>query len=72
MKPEQIKALRNYMGWTQARLALRLGVQLATVSRWECDTKHPGVTNRRKLRGLAKRAGFTFTEEVNHGNASPS
>lgn len=32
---EQIRAARRARGWTQAELAARIGVSLATVSRWE-------------------------------------
>jgi DNA-binding transcriptional regulator YiaG len=42
--PKKIKALRKNKGWSQADLAIHLGVQQSTVSRWERgDTKPVGL-----------------------------
>ena len=41
MNAEEIKALREKRGWTQARLARHLGVSVTTVSRWETGHYRP-------------------------------
>jgi transcriptional regulator with XRE-family HTH domain len=38
MTPAQLKSLRAQLGWSQARLAERVGVDQATISRWEAGT----------------------------------
>ena len=64
MTKEQILALRKKMEKTQPEFARRLRVASATVSRWECGTKHPGIVNLRKLKRLAVKYGLL--PEVNH------
>lgn len=41
MKPHIIRRLRQSLGWTQARLALVIGVHRGTVSRWERGKQAP-------------------------------
>ena len=38
MSAAEIRQLRRRLDWTQARLALVLGVHRMTIGRWECDT----------------------------------
>lgn len=38
MSAAEIRQLRRRMDWTQARLALVLGLHRMTLGRWECDT----------------------------------
>ena len=53
--PEMIAELRNQLGVTQVVFARRLGVDAATVSRWETG-RHPVARwNAKKLNRLAKR-----------------
>ncbi len=35
MTGDEIKALRDRLGWTQEQLARRLGVSFTTINRWE-------------------------------------
>lgn len=39
---ERLRALRGERGWSQAELAARLGVSIATLSRWEHGWSGPG------------------------------
>ncbi len=41
MKPEEIRAYRQKLGYTQGELATALGVAPNTVSRWELGTAKP-------------------------------
>jgi len=41
MSAEQIKSLRETMGWSQAELAKRLGVSQVSVSLWETGVNSP-------------------------------
>ena len=41
MDKEQIRALRQRLGWTQQRLADEMGVSWNTVCRWEMGDRHP-------------------------------
>lgn len=49
---EQLKRFRKSRGLTQAALAERLGVEQATVSRWECGTHEPELGIQRRLRDM--------------------
>lgn len=48
----QLKRFRKARGLTQAALAELLGVEQATVSRWECDTHQPELGIQRRLRDM--------------------
>lgn len=56
-KPEEIKFLRKYLGWSGADYARRMGVTSETVSRWEKGVLPMGTTADRALR-LAVAVGF--------------
>ncbi|MCL6640902.1 MAG: helix-turn-helix domain-containing protein [Candidatus Rokubacteria bacterium] len=49
---QRLRALRGERGWSQAELAARLGVSIATLSRWEHGWSSPGPRRRRELRAL--------------------
>ncbi len=51
-----IKALRNKLGLTQEQLALRLGVQSLTVSRWERGVSQPSPMAQAQLARLEQEA----------------
>lgn len=48
----QIRRFRKARGLTQAALAEHLGVEQATVSRWECGTHEPELGIQRRLRDM--------------------
>jgi DNA-binding transcriptional regulator YiaG len=60
---ELIKALRRYMGLTQAEFAERLGVRQATVSQWENKAYEPTLATSKYLTLIAEQAGFQVIEE---------
>ncbi len=49
MTKEQIRELRRRLGLTQFQLAVRLGVTLATIQRWEAGTSKPSPLALEKL-----------------------
>jgi transcriptional regulator with XRE-family HTH domain len=48
----QIRAARNFRGWTQAELAERLQVTQATVSHWEGNQQTPGAKSISRLNAI--------------------
>lgn len=62
-RPGYITAVREGLGFTQAELGERLGVDKMTVSRWERGTMKPSIEAVKKLNQLinkAKRSGVVF------------
>ncbi|MDP8962961.1 MAG: helix-turn-helix domain-containing protein, partial [Cyanobacteriota bacterium] len=57
---ELIKALRLYMGLTQAEFADRLGVYQQTVSQWEKGAYEPTLATSKYLTLIAEQAGFKY------------
>ncbi|HEY9799746.1 MAG TPA: helix-turn-helix transcriptional regulator [Leptolyngbyaceae cyanobacterium] len=57
-----IKALRLYMGLTQAEFAERLGVYQQTVSQWENNAYQPTLATSKYLTLVAVQAGFKYIE----------
>jgi DNA primase catalytic core len=49
---ENIKKLREQLGWTQIKLAEKLGVNRNTINRWEIGKRSPGKLMRSKLDDL--------------------
>ncbi|MEL7039454.1 MAG: helix-turn-helix transcriptional regulator [Cyanobacteria bacterium J06592_8] len=57
---ELIKALRRYMGLTQAEFAERLGVRQQTVSEWENGVYSPTRSTSKHLDLVAQTTGFVY------------
>ena len=55
-----IKALRQYMGLTQVKLAEELGVRHQTISEWETGAYSPSRATSKYLSMVAERAGFEY------------
>jgi DNA-binding transcriptional regulator YiaG len=55
-RPSYITSLREALGLTQQELAVRLGVNKLTVSRWERGALHPGRASLEALRRLRQEA----------------
>lgn len=60
----EIRQLRAQLGWTQARLAVMLGVRQGTVSRWERGRSRPCDTSARRLETLTLTAKRSQDEPV--------
>lgn len=58
---ELVKALRHYMGLTQAEFAQELGVRQPTVSEWETGAYEPKRSTSKLLSFVAERAGFEYS-----------
>jgi DNA-binding transcriptional regulator YiaG len=59
---ELIKALRIYMGLTQAEFAKQLGVRQQTVSEWENGLYEPTRSKSKHLELVAQTVGFAYEE----------
>lgn len=57
MEPMGVRRLRSQLGWTQRKLAQRLGVSQPLVSAWESGRRRPGAPEQRLLEQLAAQAG---------------
>ena len=57
---EKIKTARLRLGWTQAKLAEKIGVSSEAVSKWECDAYKPDDAN---MEQLDKALGLSLLEE---------
>lgn len=49
MTAEEVRQLRDRLGWTQQEMATKLQVALATVASWEQGRKSPGRRSERDL-----------------------
>jgi putative zinc finger/helix-turn-helix YgiT family protein len=50
LTPEEVRFLRDYLGWTASELAVRFDVDPSTVSRWENGAQRMGGLAERLLR----------------------
>lgn len=62
---ERVRALRRYLGLTQAKLAEELGTRQQTISEWETGMYQPRGPSATLLTIVAERSGFGY-------KASPS
>ncbi|MBI3243975.1 MAG: helix-turn-helix domain-containing protein [Chloroflexi bacterium] len=60
---EKVKALREFLGLTQARFAEELGILQQTVSQWECGYHYPKGASVKVLNIVAEKARFDYGEE---------
>ena len=57
---EQVRALRQHLDFTQARLAEELGTRQQTISEWENGMYRPRGTSATLLSIVAERSGFAY------------
>ncbi len=63
---EQVKALREFAGWSQQELADQLGMRQQTISEWETGKYNPRRSTGVLLEFVAERVGFQYlTSEEN-------
>jgi transcriptional regulator with XRE-family HTH domain len=67
MKPEQSRAARGWLGWTQAELAKKARVGLSTVKDYENRKRTPIANNLEAMRRALEEFGIKFTEEAVSG-----
>lgn len=67
-RPEQIRAARSLLGWSQNDLATRAGVAVSTLADFERGQRNPVPNNALAIRQALESAGIQFTENgVSHG-----
>lgn len=57
---EQVRALRQHLNFTQARLAEELGTRQQTISEWETGMYRPRGASATLLGIVAERSGFAY------------
>ena len=57
---EEVRALRQHLNLTQARLAEELGTRQQTISEWEKGIYRPRGASATLLSIIAERSGFTY------------
>jgi DNA-binding transcriptional regulator YiaG len=60
---EQVRALRQHLNLTQARLAQELGTRQQTISEWENGMYRPRGASATLLSIVAERSGFAYRAE---------
>lgn len=63
MSPEQVRAARSWLGWTQALLAERASVGLSTVKDYESGKRLPIANNRDAIKRALQSAGMIITDD---------
>lgn len=63
---ENIKALRRYLGVTQAKMGEELGTRQQTISEWETGMYRPRGASATLLSIVAERSGFKYKVKKRH------
>lgn len=64
MSPEQVRAARNWLAWTQAELASRAKVGISTVKDYESGKRTPIANNLDAIRKALEGGGMRFGEDT--------
>jgi DNA-binding transcriptional regulator YiaG len=67
---EEIRALRQHLRLTQAKLAEELGSRQQTISEWEKGMYRPRGASATLLSMIAERSGFDYKAEEKRGEPS--
>jgi transcriptional regulator with XRE-family HTH domain len=67
MRPEQSRAARGWLGWTQAKLAEEARVGLSTVKDYEAGKRIPIANNLQAMRHALEAVGIIFMEDAISG-----
>jgi transcriptional regulator with XRE-family HTH domain len=65
MSPEQVRAARGWLGWSQQDLAGRAQVGLSTVKDFENGSRKPIANNLNAIRRAIEEAGITLLFDPN-------
>jgi transcriptional regulator with XRE-family HTH domain len=63
MKPEQSRAARGWLGWTQAKLAEEARVGISTVKDYEAGKRTPIKNNLQAMRRALEAVGIKFADD---------
>lgn len=63
MSPEQVRAARNWLAWTQAELAERARVGISTVKDYESGKRTPIANNLEAIKRALEAGGIRFTDD---------
>lgn len=63
MSPEQVRAARGWLAWTQAELADRASVGVSTVKSYEAGERTPIANNLAAIKAALEKAGIKFTAD---------
>lgn len=63
MSPEQSRAARGWLGWSQTELATRASLSLSTVRDFETGTRTPIANNIAAMRRAFEDVGIEFVNE---------
>lgn len=61
MSPEQVRAARNWLAWTQAELAAKASVGLSTLKDYESGKRVPIANNLEAIKKALESGGIVFT-----------
>lgn len=64
MTPEQIRAARNWLAWTQAELAEKAKVGLSTIKDFESGKRTPIANNLEAIKKALEAGGIWFGDAV--------
>jgi len=67
---EQVKALRDFAGWSQQELADRLAVRQQTISDWEVGNHAARRSTSKMLQMIAEEIGFPYQTDVSDDSES--
>jgi len=67
MSPEQCRAARAWLGWSQQDLAKRASVGISTVKDFENGSRKPIANNLNALRGALEAHGMRFENDPSGG-----
>ena len=67
---EEVRALRQHLNLTQARLAEELGTRQQTISEWEKGMYRPRGASATLLSIIAERSGFTYKAGEKHDESN--
>lgn len=63
MSPEQVRAARNWLAWTQAELAAKASVGLSTLKDYESGKRTPISNNLDAIKKALEDAGMRITTD---------
>ena len=63
MTPQQAKAARTWLGWTQPQLAEKAGVGISTILDYETGRRTPIPNNLKAIQSALEEAGIEFAPD---------